>query len=155
MNGAANFLIAADHRIELALPGGGGEIAAVLLQGFVGAFWVLIGHGLTASNGCDRSFEFVRIAALLGQEKLAAASVARQGQKQVLDGDVAVAIAAFDLSGLVKDSIEALAQVDIVWGGAEAGLGGDQGLQLLAQASQIHTGLDQDSLRQPLLAQQG
>ena len=73
----------------------------------------------------------------------------------MLDGDIAVAIAALLVSGPVKDSVEPLAQVDIVRGGAEAGLGGDQGIQLLAQDRQIHAGLDQDSPRQPLLPQQG
>ena len=35
LDGAADFLVAPDHRIQLAFAGDGGEVAGVLLQGVV------------------------------------------------------------------------------------------------------------------------
>src|SRR5688572_12583641 len=49
LDDAAHFFVAADHRIELALARELGEIAAVLLQRFVLAFRILIGHALAAT----------------------------------------------------------------------------------------------------------
>ena len=51
---AADFLVAADHRIELALARQLGQIAPVLLQRFVLAFGILIGHALAAAHGGQR-----------------------------------------------------------------------------------------------------
>ena len=62
---AADFFIAANHRIELALAGCGREIPAVFLQGFIGAFWVLIGHVLGSADGLYGFFEFVGVCARL------------------------------------------------------------------------------------------
>ena len=50
----ANLLVAADDRVELALLGGGGEIAPVLLERFVGPLGVLARHALTAAHGGQR-----------------------------------------------------------------------------------------------------
>ena len=62
---AANLFITANHRIELALAGCGREIPAVFLQGFVGAFGVLIGHVLGSADGLYGFFEFVCVCARL------------------------------------------------------------------------------------------
>ena len=43
---AADLFVAADHRIELALRRQLGQIAAVLLERFVGRFGILRGHAL-------------------------------------------------------------------------------------------------------------
>ena len=73
----------------------------------------------------------------------------------MLDGDVAVAVGALEAVGLVKNGIEALAQIDIVGCGAEARLACDPGLQFLAQAAHIHSGLLQNAAGQTLLGKQG
>ena len=51
---AANLVVAADHRIELALAGEVGEIAAVAGEGFVGGLGILAGHALGAAHRGQR-----------------------------------------------------------------------------------------------------
>jgi hypothetical protein len=50
LHGPANFLVAADDRIELALAGQVGEVAGVLGQGLVALLGVGIGHALVAAH---------------------------------------------------------------------------------------------------------
>ena len=155
MDRAADFLIPTDHRIQLARPGRRGEIPAVLFQGFVGALRVLIVHGLATSNGLNGILELFGGGTALGEQLLAAAIIDGQGQEKVLDGDEAVAIAGFERLGLIQHAIEAFAQIHRLGRGTQAGLGGDEGLHLLAQGAQFHPGLFKDSTRQALLGQQG
>ena len=54
LDDAAHFLVAADHRIELALARQLGEVAAVLLERLVLALGILIGHALVAANRRER-----------------------------------------------------------------------------------------------------
>ena len=51
---AADFLVAADHRVELALPGPLDQVDAVLLQGLELVFRVLIGHAGAAADRLQR-----------------------------------------------------------------------------------------------------
>ena len=50
LDDAADLLVAADHRIELALRGELGQVAAVPLERFVGRFRVLRGDALAAAD---------------------------------------------------------------------------------------------------------
>jgi hypothetical protein len=52
---AAHFLVAADHRIELALARQLGEVAAVAGEGFVGRLRVLRRHPLAAAHLRERA----------------------------------------------------------------------------------------------------
>ena len=54
LDDAADFLVAADHRIELALAGQLGEVAAVLLERLVLVLGIRIGHALVAANAGQR-----------------------------------------------------------------------------------------------------
>ena len=47
---AADLLVAADHRVELALRGQPGQVAPVAFQGLVGGFGILRGHALAAAH---------------------------------------------------------------------------------------------------------
>ena len=58
LNHAANFLVAADHRVELAVGGEFSEVAAVLLQSFVGCFRILRRDPLIASYVFERRGQF-------------------------------------------------------------------------------------------------
>ena len=49
LDDAANFFVAADHRVELALGGKLGEVAAIFAESFVGRFWILRRHPLVAA----------------------------------------------------------------------------------------------------------
>ncbi len=55
---AADFLVAADHRIELALAGPFDQVDAVLLQGLEFVLGVLVGHAGRAANGLQRLEHF-------------------------------------------------------------------------------------------------
>ena len=93
LDDAPDLLVAADHRIELALAGELGQVAAVALERLVLALGVLIGHALRAAHARQRLEDLVaRDAALLR-------AAARQGSgrfrrrcamKQVLGADVLV-----------------------------------------------------------------
>ena len=50
LDDAAHFLVAPDHRIELAAPRQLGQVAAVALERLVFALGILVGHALIAAN---------------------------------------------------------------------------------------------------------
>ena len=60
LDDAADLLVAADHRIELALARQLGQIAAVALERLVGAFGVLVGHALRAADAASAPGESCR-----------------------------------------------------------------------------------------------
>ena len=155
LNRAADLLIAPDHRIELARLGGLGEVAAVFLQGFVGALRVLIRHLLGATHRQHRLLQLRGRGAGLGEQLTAAALVFGHGEQQVLDRDVAVVEFLLEGIGPIQHGIEALAQVDVVRRGREAGLAGCVGLDLLAEGAHIHAGLLEDAAGQAGLGEQG
>ena len=55
----ANFIVAADHRIELALARQVGEVAAVLFQRLIFFFWIRIGDALGAANADQGAENFI------------------------------------------------------------------------------------------------
>ena len=64
----ADLLVAADDRIELAGPGLGGQVAAVLLEGRVGALRVRRGHALAAADALERAEDGLAAGAVLLEE---------------------------------------------------------------------------------------
>ena len=60
LHGASDFVVAADHRIDLSLASELGEIAAILFQSLVFAFGVLIGHALVAADALQALHELLR-----------------------------------------------------------------------------------------------
>ncbi len=54
LDDAADLLVAADDRVELALAGGLGQVAAVLLQRLVGRLGVLVRHAMAPSDLGER-----------------------------------------------------------------------------------------------------
>ena len=57
LHDAADFLVPADHRVELALPGQIGQIAAESLQGLVFLFRIRIGDALGAAHDFQQGLE--------------------------------------------------------------------------------------------------
>ena len=91
LDDAADLLVAADDRVELAAARHLGQVAAVLLQRLVGAFRVLAGDALAAADGGERGQDAVaRDAQPRQQLGRAAAVVAEQRQQQMLGADVVV-----------------------------------------------------------------
>ena len=113
LDDAADLLVAADHRVELALAGGIGQVAAVLLQGLVGGFGVLAGHALAASDAGERLHDGRAVHPMLGQDLggVAGGCLLHDGQQQVLGRDVLVVqplgngmSTGQDVAGLVREA---------------------------------------------------
>ena len=90
---APDLLVAADHRVELARLGGGGEVAAELRQRLVGSLGILRRHPLAAAHLLQRA-----------EERLAGHELERQDE--VLDRDELVV----ELARLVERVVERLAE---------------------------------------------
>ena len=89
---AADLLVAADHRVELALAGQRGQVAAVLLQRLVLVFRVLVGHPLPSPNGGEHLVDLVPGDPVLSEDPAGGSLllVVRDGDEQVLGADVLV-----------------------------------------------------------------
>ena len=92
LNGATDFLVAADHRVELAIARGLGEIARIFLQRLIGVFRRRRIGGAAFAQSFDGGVEVLRRHAGLGENlaRLAAAFQSEREQKP-FDGDKAVA----------------------------------------------------------------
>ena len=82
---AADLLVAPDHRVELALLGGLGEVAAELLERLVLVLGVLVGDAMRAAHAGHG------VGQLVAGRADVHLRVARERQEQVLRGDVLVA----------------------------------------------------------------
>ncbi len=100
---AADFLVAADHRVELALAGRLGQVAGVLGHRLIGVLRAGAVGGLAAGHFLDRRFELLGID--IGRlERLAGRRVAgkREGLQNALHRHEAVACLAGQLFRLVE-----------------------------------------------------
>ena len=92
LDGAADFLVAADHRIELAGAGIGRQVARIFLQRVIGLFGARRIGGAALANIVDDLVERLRRDACLGQDLGGLGRLFhRQRLQQALDGDEAVA----------------------------------------------------------------
>ena len=89
----ADFLVSPDHRVELALLGRGGEVAAELLERLVGLFRILRGDALASAHRLDLRLE------LIARHDV-------QCEQEVLGRDVVVLHALRFVGGLVEDARE-------------------------------------------------
>ena len=89
---APHFLVAPNHRIELALARELSEVAAVFLEGLVFVLRVRIRHALAATHAGERLEDaLARDAALLeGLGRRGTPALGRQPEQQVLGADVVV-----------------------------------------------------------------
>ena len=114
LDDAADLLVAADDRVELALRGQLGEVAAVALQGLVGAFRGGGGDALAAADLLEGLHEALAGEAELFEQAAGGAAVAGHGQEQVLDRDVLVLEAAGLVFGLHQEAVEAAGDGSVV-----------------------------------------
>ncbi len=92
LNGAADFLVAPDHRIELAVARRLGQVAGIFLQRVIGVFSRRTVRGAALAQGFDRGVEVLRRDAALAQDAAGVAVLLqRQSQQQPLDRDKTVA----------------------------------------------------------------
>ena len=92
LNGAADFFVAANHGIELAVPRRLGQVARIFLQRIIGVFGRRTVGGAALAQGFDRRVEILRRDAAVSQDTAGlAVFLERQPQQQPFDGDKTVA----------------------------------------------------------------
>ena len=92
LDGAADFLVAADHRIELAVARRLGEVAGIFLERVIGVLGRGRIGGAALAQRLDGGVEVLRRDAGLGEDLAGLAVLLdRERQQQPLDGDEAVA----------------------------------------------------------------
>jgi hypothetical protein len=131
LDGAADLVVAADHRVELALAGALGEVEAVFLQRLALAFGFLRADVLAAAHGLDRVFQRLAIQAGFLEQAAALALVLGQGQQEHLRGDELVAGLLRFLVGDVEQVGQVAADADFAAVAFDFG----QALQRLASAA--------------------
>ena len=109
LDDAADLLVAADDRIQLAGPSLGREVAPVLLQGLVGGLGVRACHALAAPDAdqCLENRFPVRPVAV--EQRLGLAAALGDGEEQVLRGDVVV----LEPFGLVRGPLDGVADARV------------------------------------------
>ena len=110
---AADLVVAPDHRVELALLGLRGEVAAVLLERLEGVLGVLGGDAVRAADLLDGGGQHV----VARERRAGGAGRLGEREQQVLGGDVLVA----QLAGLALGGAQDVEQLAGVAGLARAG----------------------------------
>ena len=87
LDDAANLLVAADHRVELALPGAIDQVDAVALQGLELVFRGLVGHAGAAADGLQRPQQVLLGDRVELQHAGGLALDLGHGQQEVFGGD--------------------------------------------------------------------
>ncbi len=91
LDDAQDFVVAPDHRVELALDGQARQVAAVLFQRAVARLRLRVGHALPAANVLDHVVDALFADARIGQDaRHCRASLAEDGQEEMLGADVLV-----------------------------------------------------------------
>jgi hypothetical protein len=103
LDDAADLLVAADHRVELARARGLGEVAGVLLQRVVALLGAGAVRGAALAHLVDRGVQRLRRHAGALQRLAGVGLARRQRQQQLLDGDEGVA-------GLLRDLLRGVEQ---------------------------------------------
>ncbi len=120
LDGAADLLVAADHRIDLALARRLRQVARILLQRVIGVLGRGAVGGAALAQRVDRRVQVLRVDAALGQDFSGLGIlVQRQRQQQPLDGDEAVAGLLGRLLGGIEQARGLRRQIDLP--GARAG----------------------------------
>ena len=83
LDGSADFIVAANHRVQLADAGTFGQVDAVFLEGFTLPFGVGTAHGLTTPHGVDGRLQtLARKSIVLAQAPCFGLAVCQGQQKQ-------------------------------------------------------------------------
>ncbi len=120
LNRSADFLVAPDHRIELAVARRLGEVAGVFLQCLVRVFGGCRVGGAALAQRLDGGIEILRRDAGIGEDlSRLAPLLQRQRQKQPLNGDKTVAGLLAGFLGGLEDARQRRIEIDL--SGATAG----------------------------------
>ena len=131
-----DLVVAADDRIELPGAGLGRQVAAVLLEGLVGALGVGRRDALAAADRGEGVEDRLPVGALAVEEPLALATDLGGTEEQMLRGRVLVAEAAGLLLGPVDDALGA--GVEGQGAALDLGPAGEDRGELAAEGGQVH-----------------
>ncbi|KAG0946421.1 hypothetical protein G6F31_014327 [Rhizopus arrhizus] len=155
LDGAADFLVTADHRIQLAALGARGQVDGVLFQRLPLLFGILRLNVLAATQLVDGSLQARLVGTGGAQRHAQRAAILQRGQHEPLAGNEGITVLLGQLVGLVQQAPQVVAQRNV------AGLAGHLGQrvqrlgQALAQHRHVHPGLGQQRARAAtLLVQQ-
>ena len=114
-NHIPDFLVTANHRVHLLLPGPLYQVGAVLLQGIIGALGVVGGHPLVAPDGLQGLHGGIRRDAVGAKQVLdAALGSVQQPQEQMLHGDVLILHVLCPVLGGDKGLVQCVADINLV-----------------------------------------
>ena len=114
LDGAADFLVAADHRIELAVARRLRQVAGVFLEGIVGVLGRRAVGGAALAQSFDRRVQVLRRHAGIGQDLTGvAAFLRRQRQQQPFDSDETVAGLLAHLLGSIEHPRQSRIEVNL------------------------------------------
>jgi hypothetical protein len=156
LDGAADLLVAADDRVELAAFGARGQVDGVFLQRLPRLLGVLVLHALAAAHLVDRRFQHL-LRGTRGLERLAClAAVLERGQQEQLAGDEGVAALLRQLVGDVEQAHQVVADRQLAGLAGHLGQAFERLAQALAQQRHVDAGLRQQRARAAaLLVEQG
>jgi hypothetical protein len=144
LDGAADLVVAADHRVQLALAGAVGQVQGVLGQGLALAFGFLGVHALAAAHLADGGFQGLAAGAVLLEQAAGLALVVHRRQQEQLGGDVLVAPLGGFLVGQVEQVDQFLGGLDLAARAFHLGQPVHGVLQASHQGRQAGAGLLQD-----------
>ena len=130
-----DLLVPPDDRVELAGPRLAGQVAAVLLEGLVGALGVGAGHALAAANGLERAQHRLAAGAVALEQLLALATGLGRAEEQVLGRRVLVAEAPGLLLRPLDDPLGA--RVEAERAALDVGAPREQRRELAAEAGEV------------------
>ncbi|MNI42559.1 hypothetical protein D3C73_968580 [compost metagenome] len=113
LDGPANFVVTADHRIELAVFGALGQVDGVLVQGLACFLVVRIVDGLTTTQVVDRVFQGFLAHALTEQQLAELAVFIHGGEQHQLAGNELVALLLGQAISLIEQARQILRHVDV------------------------------------------
>ena len=143
-----DLVVAPDDRVEPAGPRLGGQVAAVLLEGGVGALRVRRGDALAAAHALERLEQGLATGGMALEQRLALAADLGDREEEVLGRDVLVTEALRLAFGAFDDAPGA--RIHRQRAALDPGPPGEDGRELAAEAGQVHAeaaqGLGRDAV---------
>ena len=141
LNGAANLVIATDHRVELALLGARGQINGVFFQGLPLILGILIRDLLAAAHGLDALLDQGPAGAGLAQQRAQFALVLQRRQHEQLGADVAVLALLGEFVAEIEQTRQGVGNLHIAAGALDARQTVERFAKLGAQQIDVDIGL--------------
>ncbi len=144
LDGAADFVVAADHRVELALTGALGEVERVFFQRLALAFAFLRIDVAAAAHGVDRGFQRLARQAVFARQPAGIGLVLGQAEQDHFAGDELVAALLRFLVGQVQERGQFAPHLHFAAGAGYLGQALQRALQGIGQAADVDAGALQE-----------